>query len=173
MQYYKVGTIVNTHGIQGEVKVLPITDFPEERFKAGKQLFLFSPKDDVVPVQTLKIKKSRQQKQVYLLQFDGFDSINDVEKYKRFDLKVSEDDRKKLGSDEFYYDDIIGLKVYDENDHLLGTVSEILSPGANDVWVVKRVDKDDLLLPYIHQVIKKVDLDNQRVTVELLEGLDP
>ncbi|GEN94229.1 ribosome maturation factor RimM [Pediococcus ethanolidurans] len=172
MQYYKVGTIVNTHGIQGEVKVMPITDFPEERFKVGNQLFLFSPKNDKTPMQKLKIKKSRQQKQVYLLQFVDLDSINDVEKYKQFDLKISETDRKSLDNDEFYYDDIIGLEVFDEEGNRLGTVSEILSPGANDVWVVKRVGKDDLLLPYIRQVVKKVDLDKQRITVELLEGLD-
>ncbi|WP_412990364.1 ribosome maturation factor RimM [Pediococcus siamensis] len=172
MQYYKVGTIVNTHGIRGEVKVMPITDFPEDRFKVGNQLFLFSPKDPATPVQTLEIKQVRQQKQFYFLQFVGLDSINDVEKYKQYTLEIPAADRTELGADEFYYSDIIGLPVYDEQDHLLGKVTEILSPGANDVWVVKRRGAKDLLIPYIHQVVKRVDVQNQRIEVELMEGLD-
>ncbi len=171
MQYYKVGTIVNTHGIHGEVKVMVITDFAEDRFQVGKKLFLFAPQNET-PVKTLEIAQVRQQKQVYFLRFVGLDSINDVERYKKFELKVSEDDRKVLGHDEFYYNDIIGLSVYDEQNQLLGKISEILSPGANDVWVVKRSGKKDLLLPYIHQVVKDVDLAHGRVTVDLLEGLE-
>ncbi|AMV61484.1 ribosome maturation factor RimM [Pediococcus damnosus LMG 28219] len=172
MQYYNVGKIVNTHGIQGEVKVMPITDFPKKRFQVGKQLYLFAPKNENKPVKALKIAKARQQKSLYFLKFDGFNSINDVEKFKQFDLKISAEDRGQLSSDEFYYDDIIGLDVYDLDEQLLGQISEILSLGANDVWVVKRSGKKDLLLPYIQQVIKKVDLNAHRVTVELLEGLD-
>ncbi|MGL4248869.1 MAG: PRC-barrel domain-containing protein, partial [Lactococcus garvieae] len=66
---------------------------------------------------------------------------------------------------------IIGLDVY-ENDQLIGQVSEILQPGANDVWVVKRKGKRDLLLPYIPPVVLNVDLQAKRVDVEIMEGLD-
>ena len=172
MQYFNVGRIVNTHGIQGEVKIMPITDFPKDRFQVGKQLYLFSPKSEDKPVKTLEIAKVRQQKGLYFLRFVGLDSINDVEKYKEFDLKIPEEDRGQLASNEFYYNDIIGLDVYDLDNQLLGQISEIMSLGANDVWVVKRPGQKDLLLPYIHQVIKQVDLKTHRVIVELLEGLD-
>ncbi|MCA9746631.1 MAG: PRC-barrel domain-containing protein, partial [Lactococcus sp.] len=67
--------------------------------------------------------------------------------------------------------EIIGLDVY-ENDQLIGQVSEILQPGANDVWVVKRKGKRDLLLPYIPPVVLNVDLQAKRVDVEIMEGLD-
>ena len=78
---------------------------------------------------------------------------------------------KDLDEGEFYYHEIIGLDVY-ENDQLIGQVSEILQPGANDVWVVKRKGKRDLLLPYIPPVVLNVDLQAKRVDVEIMEGLD-
>ena len=76
-----------------------------------------------------------------------------------------------LDDGEFYYHEIIGLDVY-EGDNLIGTIKEILQPGANDVWVVKRKGKRDLLLPYIPPVVLNVDIPNMRVEVEILEGLD-
>ena len=97
--------------------------------------------------------------------------INDIEKYRDFTLKVAEEDLLDLDEGEFYYHEIIGLNVY-EQDILIGTIKEILQPGANDVWVVKRKGKRDLLLPYIPPVVLNIDLENSRVDVEIPEGLD-
>ena len=69
------------------------------------------------------------------------------------------------------YHEIIGLDVY-ENDNLIGQIKEILQPGANDVWVVKRKGKRDLLLPYIPPVVLNIDIPGNRVDVDILEGLD-
>ncbi|KGE56486.1 16S rRNA processing protein RimM [Streptococcus pyogenes SS1447] len=97
--------------------------------------------------------------------------INAIEKYKGYTLKVSKDNQGDLQEGEFYYHQIIGMAVY-EKDRLIGYVKEILQPGANDVWVVKRQGKRDLLLPYIPPVVLNVDVPNKRVDVELMEGLD-
>ena len=70
-----------------------------------------------------------------------------------------------------YYHEIIGLSVIDEKDEVIGKVQEILSPGANDVWVVKRPGKKDFLLPYIEPVVKEINVAEGFVKVELLEGL--
>ena len=86
-------------------------------------------------------------------------------------MKVAEEDLSDLDEGEFYYHEIIGLNVY-ERDILIGTIKEILQPGANDVWVVKRKGKRDLLLPYIPPVVLNIDLENSRVDVEIPEGLD-
>ena len=107
---------------------------------------------------------------------DGIDMVHilkldDIEKYKGYSLKVAEENLNDLDEGEFYYHEIIGLEVY-EGDNLIGTIKEILQPGANDVWVVKRKGKRDLLLPYIPPVVLNVDIPNKRVDVELLEGLD-
>ena len=85
-------------------------------------------------------------------------------------LKGTED-LTDLDDGEFYYHEIIGLDVYEGNT-LIGQVKEILQPGANDVWVVKRKGKKDLLLPYIPPVVLDVDVAAGRIEVELMEGLD-
>lgn len=172
--YYKVGTIVNTHGIRGELRVIATTDFPEQRFKKGSQLALFKNENDTKPVGTITINSSRQHKGFTLITIAGYDNINDVLKYKGMTLKVAEEDLNdnELNDGQYYYHQIIGLKVVTEDGEELGTIKEIMAPGANDVWVVKRPDKDDLLLPVIDQVVKKVDLSAGQVIVELMEGLE-
>ena len=102
---------------------------------------------------------------------EGFYHINDVEKYKGYIVKIAEENQEDLDDGEFYYHEIIGSDVY-ENDILIGQISEILQPGANDVWVVKRKGKRDLLLPYIPPVILNVDVNQHRVDVSIMEGLD-
>lgn len=169
MTYFNVGKIVNTQGLQGELRVLSVTDFAEERFKKGSKLALFSPQDQFV--MEVEIASHRKQKNFDIIKFKGLYHINEVEKYKEHSLKIAEENLTELDEGDFYYHEIIGLEVY-ENDQLIGVISDILQPGANDVWVVKRKGKSDLLLPYIPPVVLNVDVAAGRVDVELLEGLD-
>ena len=169
MNYFNVGKIVNTQGLQGEMRVLSVTDFAEERFKKGNKLALFDKKDQFV--MDVEIASHRKAKNFDIIKFKGMYHINDIEKYRDFSLKVAEEDLSDLEDGEFYYHEIIGLEVY-ENDVLLGTIKEILQPGANDVWVVKRKGKRDLLLPYIPPVVLGIDIEQGRVDVEIPEGLD-
>lgn len=167
MKFYNVGKIVNTHGIRGEVRVIPTTDFVNERFAKGAKLYLESIGDE-----PLEIESARPHKGSILVKFVGYDNINDVEKFRNQELRVSEEDQQPLEEGTYYYHQIIGLTVKTIDGRELGTIKEILSPGANDVWVVQRPHKADLLLPKIDDVIKNVDLDNGVVEVELLEGLE-
>ena len=169
MNYFNVGKIVNTQGLQGEMRVLSVTDFAEERFKKGNKLALFDKKDQFV--MDVEIASHRKAKNFDIIKFKGMYHINDIEKFRDFSLKVAEEDLSDLEDGEFYYHEIIGLEVY-ENNVLLGTIKEILQPGANDVWVVKRKGKRDLLLPYIPPVVLGIDIEQGRVDVEIPEGLD-
>lgn len=169
MNYFNVGKIVNTQGLQGEMRVLSVTDFAEERFKKGNRLALFDKKDQFV--MDVEIASHRKVKNFDIIKFKGMYHINDIEKFRDFSLKVAEENLSDLEDGEFYYHEIIGLEVY-ENDVLLGTIKEILQPGANDVWVVKRKGKRDLLLPYIPPVVLGIDIEQGRVDVEIPEGLD-
>ncbi|MEQ9764371.1 ribosome maturation factor RimM [Streptococcus jiangjianxini] len=169
MNYFNVGKIVNTQGLQGELRVLSVTDFAEERFKKGSQLSIFDDNDH--HLLDVEIISHRKQKNFDIVKFKGLYHINDVEKYKGTMLKVAEENLTDLAEDEFYYHEIIGLDVY-ENDVLIGQIKEIMQPGANDVWVVKRKGKKDLLLPYIPPVVLNVDVAGNRVDVEIMEGLD-
>ena len=167
-EYLTVGKIVNTQGIKGEVRVISSTDFPKKRYQKGAQLTLFRDKQEPL---LLTIDSHRKHKTFDLLSFDGYPSINDVENFRDGILKVAEENLTDLAENEYYYYEIIGLTVVDEAGKVLGKIKEILAPGANDVWVVDRKGKADLLLPYIESVVKKIDLDKQQVMVELPEGL--
>lgn len=172
--YYKVGKIVNTHGIRGELRVVATTDFPEQRFKKGSQLAVFKQESDTKPVQTITIASSRKHKGFVLITLSGFDDINAVLPFKGMTLKVADDQLSDddLDDGQYYYHQIIGLNVVTENGDEIGKIKEIMAPGANDVWVVKRPEQDDLLLPVIDQVVKKIDLEAGHVIVELMEGLE-
>ncbi|MDC3416417.1 ribosome maturation factor RimM [Aquibacillus salsiterrae] len=164
---FNVGKVVNTHGIKGEVRVIRITDF-EERFQVGQRLFLFTKDDEQFEV---VVDGHRKHKNFDLLHFDSYHSVNDVEKFKEGMLKVSQDQLSSLDEDEFYYHEIIGCQVETTSGEVLGVVKEILSPGANDVWVVKREQQKDLLIPYIEDVVTQVDVANSKIVIEPMEGL--
>lgn len=168
MEFYNVGKIVNTHGIRGEVRVMATTDFIKERFAPEKKLYLQTAGEPL----ELTVEKARQHKCFVLVKFVGYDNINDVEKFRDHELLVSGEDQQPLEDGQYYYRQIIGLTVKTVDGEDLGKIKEIMSPGANDVWVVDRPGKDELLLPVIDDVVKKVDLANQQVIVELMEGLE-
>lgn len=166
---FNVGKIVNTHGIRGELKVVPQTDFPDIRFRKGSRLVLTDAEMTTrVPV---IVESGRPQKNVYLVKFSGLDDINQVEKYKGWMLKVTEEDLVELEEGEYYYHQIIGCTVQTEEGEVLGTIGEILSPGANDVWVVNRPQGKPVLVPVIDDVLINVDVAGKRVTIRVMEGM--
>ena len=169
MNYYQVGKIVNTHGIKGEVKVQSITDFPQERFAPGAPLYVF--KNDQ-SIKEVTVKTHRKHKNFELLSFEGLQDINLVEDLKQTELKIAEDQQGTLNEGEYYYHEIIGLKVYDLDNNYLGEIKEIMESGANDVWIIQRVGQKDLLIPAISDVIKDIQVDQGKVTIEMLDGLD-
>ena len=168
MDFYNVGKIVNTHGIRGDVRVMPTTDVVAERFAKGQDLYLQQAGEPL----KLTVESARQHKGFILVKFVGYDNINDVQAFRDHELMVSGKDQQPLEDGQYYYHQIIGLSVKTVDGEELGTIKEILSPGANDVWVVQRDGKKDLLLPVIDDVVKDVDLDAGEVTVELMEGLE-
>ncbi|UOQ47899.1 ribosome maturation factor RimM [Gracilibacillus caseinilyticus] len=167
MDHLKVGKIVNTHGIKGEVRVIRITDF-ENRFETGTTLYVKTKTTDTLTPVT--IDGHRVHKNFDLLHFQGYENINDVEQFKDTILLIRADQLTELEENEYYYHEIIGCEVQTSSGNILGKVSEILSPGANDVWVVKQKGKE-YLIPYIEDIVKEVDIDTQRIIIEPMEGL--
>lgn len=163
---FDVGKIVNTHGIRGEVKVVQLTDF-EERFDVGETVYAF--KDNQLPT-SLVITSQRKHKGFYLLMFEGYDSINNVEIFKNSELKINESQLSELEPGAYYYYEIIGSDVYTVNEEWLGIVKEILAPGANDVFVVKREDKE-FLIPNTKNIVKNIDIIQRKIIIEPMEGL--
>jgi 16S rRNA processing protein RimM len=168
-KWFNVGKIVNTHGIRGEVRVISKTDFPEQRYKVGNTLYLFMP-GATKPIE-LTVKTHRTHKNFNLLTFEGVENINEVEKFRDGILKVPESQLGNLEKDEYYYHEIIGCLVATTCGKEIGKVTEILSPGANDVWVIKSPGGKEILIPYIEDVVKKVDVKEKVILIEPMEGL--
>ncbi|MFP7232386.1 ribosome maturation factor RimM [Bacillus subtilis] len=168
-RWFNVGKIVNTHGIKGEVRVISKTDFAEERYKPGNKLYLFMDGHNE-PVE-VTVNTHRLHKQFHLLQFQERQSLNEAEELKNAIIKVPEEDLGELNEGEFYFHEIIGCEVFTEDGELIGKVKEILTPGANDVWVIGRKGKKDALIPYIESVVKHIDVSEKKIEIELMEGL--
>lgn len=169
MEWYNVGKIVNTHGIKGEVRVISQTDFPEERYEPGSELAVFMPKSKQ-PVR-VTVTSHRRHKNFDLLTFEGYPTINDVEKFRDGILKVSEKELTELEEHEFYYHEIIGCRVVTAAGESIGTVTEIIETGANDVWTVTPEEGKPHYIPYIEDVVKEVNIEDKVITIELMEGL--
>lgn len=168
--WFKVGKIVNTHGIRGELRIISTTDFEEERYAPGSELYIEHP--DLREMLPVIVESHRKHKNFDLLIFKGYTNISQVEKFKGGTLKVSEDALGELDEGEFYYHEVIGCQVYTNDGMELGKIKEVLSPGANDVWVIQsKAGGKDILIPYIDDVVKEVNVAEKKVTIELLEGL--
>ena len=167
--WFNVGKIVNTQGIKGEVRVVSKTDFGDLRYKVGNKLYLFMPNSTErfeVTVTSHRVHKSFD-----ILTFEGYNGINEVEKLRDAIIKVPEEQLGELEENEYYFHEIIGCTVLTEDGEELGKISEVLTPGANDVWVVKRKGGKEVLIPYINDVVKEVNVADKIVKIHLMEGL--
>ena len=164
----KVGKIVNTHSLKGEVKVISSTDFEEERFKKGSKLLITRGNQ---LIREVVVQSYRNHKNFLLVKFEGIDSVEEAEKLKNLQIKIDSEEVGELEENEFYFHQIIGCEVFDENDKNLGEIIDILTPGANDVWVIKGENGKEILIPYIEDVVKKIDITNKKVNIEVMEGL--
>ena len=165
-QYLRVGVIASTHGLKGEVKVFPTTDEPE-RFRKLKKVFLDTGKEYL----PLKIKSVKFFKNQVILKFDEFQDINEVEKYRGKDLLIDREQALPLAENENFIVDLIDMDVYDEEEQCLGTLTDVLQTGANDVYVVETEEGKEILLPAIPSCILEVDVEAAKMIVRIPEGL--
>jgi len=167
MDYFNIGKIVNTVGIKGEIKVFPTTDDPK-RFAKMESIIV---RDEKGKETTLTLEKVRFQKNVVIVKVEGVDDIDTAAKLRGGVIVVSREDAMPLEDGEYYIPDLLGVEVFLENGDKLGTLTDVLVTGANDVYVIKAYDGSEVLVPAIEQCIIDVDIDAKRMTARLLEGL--
>ncbi len=166
-EYFEIGQIVNHFGIKGMVKVNSFTD-DISKFKKLKNILL--EKDG--SLNKVEIEEVKYSKNQVLLKIKGIDTIEEAEKYRGCYLKIARKDAEKLPENTYFIADLIGLLVYSDEGILLGTVEDIYNSGANDIYVVKNANGKQILLPAIEEVIKKVDIEQEKIIVHLLKGLE-
>lgn len=162
----QVGVITTTHGIRGEVKVFPTTD-DKNRFKDLKEVYLDAGMEKIL----LEVEGCKFFKQFVILKFKGIDNINDIEMYKRCPLLVTRENAVDLEEDEYFVADLIGLKVITETGVEIGTLTDVISTGANDVYAVRMADGGEVLLPAIKDCILDVDMEAGEMIVQIMKGL--
>ena len=162
----QIGVITQTHGIKGEVKVFPTTD-DVKRFKRLEKVTIDSGKKRF----EAEIESVKFFKQFVILKFKGFDTIEDIQPYKQAKLLVDREHAVRLRKDEYFVADLIGTKVVSDEGTELGVMTDVIETGANDVYVVKNSEGEEILFPAIKDCVKEVDLENGVITLHVMDGL--
>ena len=164
-EYFEVGQIVNTFGIKGFVKVKPFTD-SIDRFEELKYVLIQKDKQLI----QMQIEEVKYKDMLVLLKLKGIEDINMAEKLKGCYLKIKREDSKKLPENTYFIADLIGLNVYTDEGNLLGKVDDIYNNKSSDIYVIKDELGKQILLPGTKEVIKQIDIENEKIVV-LIDGL--
>ena len=166
----KVGEITSPHGVHGEVKVYPTTD-DVKRFSKLKECILETKNGQ----QVLHVRSVKYQKNMVILGFKEFTTMNEVETLRKCSLLVTRANAVKLNKDEYFIADLIGLTVETDvmagEGALSGELKDVMQTGANDVYVIELSDGRELLLPAIKDCILNVDIEGGIMKVHVLPGL--
>lgn len=162
----RIGVVTTTHGLRGEVRVFPTTD-DVNRYKLCDEVLLQTGRETL----TLHVERVKFFKNMVILKFREFDTIEEVERFRKCDLMVTRANALPLAEGEYYLCDVIGSKVEDEEGAPIGTVTDVLETGANNVFVIETLDGGEALFPVIPDCIKKVDVEGKRVIAHVMKGL--
>ena len=167
MDLLEVGRIVNTHGLRGEVKVVPWTDNADD-LEAVSTVYVHLAGEE----KSLTVQNIRYQKNNLIVKFAEISSIEEAERYKGAVISAERDELGELPEGVYYIADLIGLRVEDEAGRYIGTIKDVFNTGANDIYEIEREEKKPLLLPVIEETVLEVNIAGGFVRVHILEGLE-
>jgi len=155
-----IGRVGAAHGIQGDLRIIPLTDFPE-RFAALREI--------MVGDELLHVERVKPQGKNVLMRFREYAVREEAQRLTGRLLTVARADASPLDEGEYYVFDIVGLTVYDEADNELGTVENVIRTGSNDVYAVRTEDGREILVPALRTAVLAIDVAGGRMTVRLPE----
>ncbi|QRN86262.1 16S rRNA processing protein RimM [Clostridia bacterium] len=159
-----IAQIVNTHGVKGEVKVLPLMDSPEMVLHYDR-FYLENESGE------LHVLRARLHKQMLLIEFKEIDTMDKAESFKGKYLTIPKSELPALKKGSYYLHDLEGISVYTDEDEYLGKIDSILETGSRNVFSVLDEENKEILLPNIEDVVLNIDLESQRMVVHLMPGL--
>ncbi len=173
-EWLEVGTIVGAHGLNGEVKVFPDSDFPERFTQPGTRWLATPPHSS--PPEEIQLLKGRflESKGLYVVKLANVNFRDQSEALKGTKILVRSNDRPTLADGEYYLSDLMGLTVVDHKTQtLVGSVVSIASAG-NDLLEVQLADTTEtILLPFVSALVPIVDIANKRIEITPPKGLIP
>ena len=165
---FVIGKILKPHGVKGEVRVFPTTDDPS-RFKRLKKAGVeFEDRREAL---YLNIEQAKPAQKFVLLKFEGIDGMDAAERLRGGSIVIPDDQALPLDADEYYVRDLYDMSVVADTGEYLGVIADVLETGANDVYVVRRENGGDILIPAVKQYIVSVDTKARMMKVQLTEGL--
>ena len=164
--YIQIGKIVNTRGISGELKVIPLTDDPK-RYEKLKDVFVNKNGNR----QAYSIRGVRYFKGFVMLFLTGIDNVDEAAKLKEAYVEIDEKEAVKLPENSYFIYELIGIKAYDETGNFLGTLTEVIQTGSNDCYVIKPENGKEYLIPAIKSVVLNVDIKNKNILIRIPDGL--
>lgn len=165
MSKISIGSIQKPHGIRGEVKVFPKTEFVKERFKVGLLVDL----DLNGKVIQVEIESVRMHQGSVLVKFKGLDTLNDVEFFHKGEIYIDKEDRHPLPKGEYYFSDLMGCEVYSDLMRI-GKVTEMIDNPAHPIMRIAMDDRE-VLVPFNKTFVAGVFLDVNRIDINWMEGL--
>ncbi|ABR31638.1 ribosome maturation factor RimM [Thermosipho melanesiensis] len=164
-----IAVLGKTHGLNGELRLFPLTNMPEV-IESLEEVFIYNEK--VKKLLIGRIIHMSLANGYYIVKFRGIDTLNDAKKFVGSTLYIEKSRLPILSSDEYYFYEVIGMKVYDEKGIFLGNIDEVIQTGSNDVFVINKDTKDEILIPVIKEYVLQIDKKSNKIVVKLPEWLD-
>jgi 16S rRNA processing protein RimM len=163
LEFITVGQILAPWGVQGKLKVKVVTDFPQ-RFAPSSKIY--------VNQMPMTIDSAEWRRGNVIIKVDQINTAEAAQKLRGQPIEIHHSQLYTLPEGQYYHFQLIGLEVWTTQDELLGKIAEILTTESNDVYVVNG-GRGEILIPAIEDVVKSIDLDSGRITIEPIEGLLP
>ncbi len=161
--YVAVGRVGAPWGVRGAVKVVPLVD-TRDRLAPGRKV--------TVDGERRVIESARWRKGIVYLKLSGIDNHDAASALRERFLVVPEGELEPLPEGQYYRFQLIGLAVHNAAGTSLGRVADVLTTGANDVYIVQG-EKGEILVPATDEVIKKIDVQHGQMVIEEVPGLIP
>lgn len=162
-EYIKVGKIVNTHGVKGCLKCIPLTD-DMERF--DELLYVYTEKDN----KKRKINNAWYRKGLVYLELEDINDMDAAESFRNTFISIYDDQLRELPEGSYYLFDLEGMEVYSDLGEYIGKISDVYQTGANDVYEVTD-KKNSYLIPAVKDVVKEVSVKEKKMVIHVIEGL--
>lgn len=176
IKYFRIGYIITTHGIKGELKCINTSD-DLHRYDDIKSIYLV-PKNELnfnisginKDNYIYKIENVKYIKDFVIIKCENINSIDEAKRYIGYDIYIDRQDAKQLENNEYYIPDLIGMRLLDQDQKELAVVVDVIDNMSQAKLVVKKNNKE-YIIPMVSEFIKKIDLNNKTIDVMLIEGL--
>lgn len=163
IEYLKVGKIVSTQGLKGEVRVYTFAD-DIKRFDDLKEFYLEKK-------EKFEVERVRYKGNMVIMKIKGIDVIEDTQRLMNKFMYVSRENSRELDEDEYFISDMIGIKAYTVSGEYIGVLDDVLQYSANDVYVIKNDEGKEFLIPALYKFVPTIDMNERKMIIDPIKGM--